>query len=153
MGNDALQQGWKVMDTIQRLRDHTNTQAIEFISLRELLYHVTLIALSRLYVDLSWVSLEQPLPGASEPGELHNHALQALDLIEQRLPLVRLEAPFYLPMTLVIALECGAQSEFKRIETVISTINNKGFVLAQSYLRDVQLLWEVKSVSASDQGI
>lgn len=150
MGKLALQQGWMVMRMIQRLRDHIGVEAMEFISLRELLYHIALIALSRLYLDISWATLQQELPGISGLGELHNHALQALHYMEQRLPLVRLEALFYLPMTLVIALECQTRSDFDRIEAAISTIGNKGFALARTYLADVQLLWEFRSVSASD---
>jgi hypothetical protein len=149
-GRNIVKEGIRVRDEIEKwapgLSANFSEQNQSYFDSTMSFYHCGLVSVSRLFIDPLWVMTgEQPSTLPEE--KIKFHSLNALAHMERRLKRVGIEAFFYLPLLMGIALEMRSDDHRKRILDLLETVEKKGFSMTPTLISDLHLAWSMTSAS------
>ncbi|KAA8644206.1 Zn(II)2Cys6 transcription factor domain-containing protein [Aspergillus tanneri] len=105
------------------------------------LYHCISVDISRMFCDPSWLSLNCHLP-AMERQVRHAQATSVLQLVENSVSHLHLEAIIYAPTLYIVGLEMKNKPERDRILQIIYRLKQKGFSVIERFESTLQDSWQ-----------
>jgi hypothetical protein len=99
------------------------------------------IGILRLFAFPPWQSVPLSRAGLQE-SRVQEYAVSALGHLENRMKHTGLETVLYLSHLVAIAVELRDLSDRQRVLSLFRTIRERGFMVADIYICDIELAWE-----------
>lgn len=130
-------------DIIASLLWYTSENGRNLTNVMLAFYHCTNVDISLMFCDSAWISLNCELPVMTHQMS-YEQATNALQHAENGLQNSYLEAIFYAPTLYTVSMTRRYKSERRRIVDFISTLKQKGFLIADQFLSAIEEAWAAR---------